>query len=1589
VLGLYTAVATASDGTGNDSSVTKTFRAVDPDADNTPPEVSITTPATDSELTAPVEIIGTARDDTLVSYKLEYSPRGENTFTLFAEGSADVVNGVLGTFDTTLLLNDLYDIRLSATDINGVTASTQVGYSVKEDLKVGNFSVTFQDLVIPVAGIPITINRTYDSRNKRKGDFGIGWSLDLQTTKIKENRVLGEDWVKTISGGPIPIECIDPVGEHYVSITLPDGRTEEFDAVVNPRCTVFLNFTTVVFRARPGTFSTLQPMDGGDVFFQAATLLDLSNFEPYDPELYRLTTADGSVFELDQNFGIRKLTDPNGNSVTFSSGGIIHSAGKSVTFTRDSSGRITKITDPNGNDLLYEYDGQGDLVAFTDAELNTTDFLYNSSHGLLEIRDPLGITPVKNVFDDSGRLLSHTDANGKTIEYTHDVDGRQEIVKDRLGNVTVLVYDDRGNVLEQTDPAGNVVKRTFDASNNRISETVPHAPGTPDPPKSVFTYDERDNLLTSTDPEGNQTRFTYNARNELLTTMDPRGNVTANVYDSKGNVLETHDALGRITKYTYDARGNVLTRLDPEGGLTQLQYDGPGNLVRETDAEGNVVVSTYDNNGNRLSETRTRTVQGATETLVTTRSYDKAGRLLTLQFPDGTETSSTYDPLGKRLTTTDRLGRVTSFEYDVMGRLEKASFADGTFEESTYDAESRLLTRTDRGGHIVRFEYDELGRLTKTTFEDGSFTLNEYDAAGRVVASTDASGNRTRFEYDSAGRRTKTIDALDQETLFTFDANGNPLTVTDPRGNTTEFEYDALNLRTGTIFPDGTSRSTAYDSAARAIRETDPAGRETQFQYDNLGRLTTVVDALLQETTYGYDEVGNRILQTDANGHATSFEHDSMGRRAKRTLPGGAFETMAYDDAGNVLSRTDFNGAITNYTYDDNNRMLSRRYPDGSEVRFTYTPTGQRETVTDERGTTAYSYGPLDRLESIAHPEGTQLSYAYDAAGNRIGLAAEIGASTLTTAYGYDELNRLATVTDPQGRSYAHGYDENGNRSSLTHPNDASTLYQYDDLNRLTNLTTTHPVGGTIQSYAFTLGPAGNRMRIEEAGGTVRTYAYDELYRLTTENVGNLGGLVYQKVFSYDPVGNRLTQVTTGAGAASVDYDYDARDRLVVEGSRALGWDANGNLITKDAEAAYSWDFENRLIGVVKADGTVIEHAYDADGNRVRTEITPPTGPPRTTRFLVDPTSSLSHVVAETDSSNNLTSFYVRGDDLLAVMRPAGPGAWSTRYYHADGTGSIRSLTDESGHVTDTYTYTAFGVLVGRTGSDPQPYAFTGEPLDPNTGFQYHRARWMDPGIGRFVSADVFAGVVSDPQSLHKYLYANGDPLNKTDPTGLFSLPEVSISLVISTTLRSMAVGATMGAVFGALDAFLGDRPVGEAALSGAIFGAFLGPLGRIKALAGFLLGVGTFLAGTSAFQAYMEGDYDLALFRGIFFVAGARAMLSSGINIPTGDVLVYRSINPSTGEVQYVGITRDFVARAAAHLRQKGIQIEEIGGLRNLTRADARAVEQVLIEYYGLGKNGGTLLNKINSISSTNPIYAQALLRGRALLAAAGYPMP
>ena len=1421
-----------------------------------PPTVGISSPADGSEVTTRTPIVGTVSEGS--SWRLEYSPAGgAPSWTTLASGGTPVNNGLLAVFDPTLLLNGTYVVRLVATDAASQTSTTTFTATVTGQQKIGNFSVSFTDLGMAVAGLPVEVTRTYDSRDKRVGDFGFGWTLGVRNVRVEKSGVLGSDWEETRSGGILPSYCLQPTKPRFVTVTFPDGKVYKFQATTNPQCQRVqpVQFATMGFTPATGTKGSLVALGDNDVivfgsFPGPVELRNEGDLEFYNPTQFQLTTEDGSVYVLDQNLGVRSVTDANGNTLTVNADGITHSSGRSVTFTRDAQGRIAQITDPAGSVMFYTYDANGDLVSFKDREGNTTTFTYNSTHGLLGIKDPRGIQPARYEYDDEGRLIRQTDAFGKVTNITHDPNTRQEVVTDRLGNVTTFEYDGAGNVVRITDAQGKITRRAYDADNNLLTETDPLGRTT------TYTYDAAGNRATETDALGNTTRRTYNARRQLLTETDPAGHVATYVYDAKGNLTSETDGTGNTSGSTYDGKGNETSATDALGRVSRFEYDAAGNLTKETDPLGDVTTYTYDANNNRLTQSVTRTAPGGTaETLTTTFEYDRVGRQTKVTLPDGSTTETAYDADGKVASQTDALGRRTAYEYDDMGRVVRVTFPDGKTEESSYDAEGRRTKRVDAAGRATAYEYDSMGRLTKTTDPDGGVTRNAYDSAGQVTSVTDERGNTTAYEYDADGHRAKVTDPVGNVTTYAYDAAGNLASTTDAKGQTTRYEYDAANRRTKVVYPDGSSEAAAYDASGRATAKTDQAGQTTNFEFDARGKLTKVTDALGGVTRFAYDELGNLVTQTDANGHATSFEYDRLGRRTKRTLPLGMSEVYAYDAAGELTSRTDFRGKKTTYAYDSMRRLLSKT-PDPSlaqpGVTFTYTATGKRATMQDASGLTTYTYDALDRLRSKATPQGT-LTYTYDAAGNML-TARSSHANGLSADYAYDAAERLQTVTDrrlgAEGVT-AYAYDANGNLESTLYPNQVQTNYAYNSLNRLTNVSATR--GATLASYAYTLGAAGNRLSVTEADGRSVGYSYDALYRLTAETISgdpaNDGAVNY----TYDAVGNRLTRASTVAAVPSATSTYDANDRLNGE-----TYDANGNAVVSGG-AAYAFDFENRIS---ESGGGSVVVTYDGDGNRVAE-----TAGGVTTRYLVDTNNPTGHaqVVEELDAAGQVARQYTYGHDLISQNQVVG-GAWRVSFYGYDGQGSVRQLTDAAGAVTDTYAYDAFGNLIARTGSTPNSYLYTGEQFDANLGFYYLRARYLNTATGRFQSSDTFEGSVFEPLSLHKYTYVHNDPPNGVDPTGHFG------DFSIGGLCTSMAIGATISAISG-LNAHSTLESVATDLLTGAIEGAL------------FYLGGGLILKSAASLFRYIRvvrSARALSAIEGVFSRIQNAGELFPGTEVPT-----------------------------------------------------------------------------------------------------------
>ncbi|MEE9426376.1 MAG: polymorphic toxin-type HINT domain-containing protein [Methylococcales bacterium] len=179
---------------------------------------------------------------------------------------------------------------------------------------------------------------------------------------------------------------------------------------------------------------------------------------------------------------------------------------------------------------------------------------------------------------------------------------------------------------------------------------------------------------------------------------------------------------------------------------------------------------------------------------------------------------------------------------------------------------------------------------------------------------------------------------------------------------------------------------------------------------------------------------------------------------------------------------------------------------------------------------------------------------------------------------------------------------------------------------------------------------------------------------------------------------------------------------------------------------------------------------------------------------MVDSNRDYAQVLQESINGTEIVS-YTYGDDLVSQTRDA-----ATHYYHYDGLGSTRYLSDNSGTLTDSYDYEAFGQLLNETGSTENRYRFAGEQLDQNLNQYYLRARYYNQYAGRFTQMDTWMGNNADPVTLHKYLYGNVDPVNFIDPSGNFGLTSIGVASNIQVELSMLQVDVGLNLLDAALN---------------------------------------------------------------------------------------------------------------------------------------------------------------------------------------------
>ena len=783
---------------------------------------------------------------------------------------------------------------------------------------------------------------------------------------------------------------------------------------------------------------------------------------------------------------------------------------------------LTQIIDPSRNALTLTYDASARLVAVTDALGQVTTLSYNLAS------DPLKLTQV-------------TDPFGRSAQLSYNANGQLSRITDMLGLSSQFTY-------------------STDGSDFITSLTTPY--GT-----SNFAYgvNGRDRWLTMTDPLGNTERVEYHdsVGTYPAVGVQPAGMNTDNTHDNYRNTFYWD-------KLAYASWPDVTAAHDYHWMHYQIN-ETSGDLENEKSAmENNRVWYNYP--GQNPS---TPYYDG------TSGSPSAIGRVL----DDGTTQlyQYTYNSFGKVLTSTDPLGRVTTYTYDQTNgidlmEIDQATGTGGQHDvlgKFTYNSQHLPLTATDASGQVTTYSYNTAGQVSTITDAKNEVTSFYYDLAG-AANTTDL----TKTGYLVAVQKTldSQLSTFTAVTL-TYDGFGRVRTVTDSEGYTVTTDYDVFNRPMVVTYPDGTTTQNVYDKLDLA-QQIDRRGRVTKYRHNALRQLAIATDPLDRRTVYDWCGCGSLLSLTDPAGDTTAWTYDVQGRQTSKIYPDQTSESYTYEATTSRLkSVTDAKSQVTSYKYNLDNSLQQVSYTDTSgnplnpatpTVSYTYDPNYQRiASMTDGIGTTSYTYNPIPAtptlgsglLSSVAGPlPNSTISYSYDELG-RVVNEAHSGTvngspTTVNSISAYDALGRVTSATNPLG-TFGYTYvNQTGRVAQIAYPNGQVTNYSYypnssatpgnDDqrlqsisnlvplssqpstLNNLSSFTYSYDAEGIIQTWS---------KQIDAATALTSNFTYDSADRLIVASVP-LASRPSPQAFHYiyDKAGNRTSeQIDSGVAAATVN----------------------------------------------------------------------------------------------------------------------------------------------------------------------------------------------------------------------------------------------------------------------------------------------------------------------------------------------------------------------------------------------------------------------------------------------------------------------
>lgn len=591
----------------------------------------------------------------------------------------------------------------------------------------------------------------------------------------------------------------------------------------------------------------------------------------------------------------------------------------------------------------------------------------------------------------------------------------------------------------------------------------------------------------------------------------------------------------------------------------------------------------------------------------------------------------------------------------------------------------------------------------------------------------------------------------------TYDALGRTQTKTDESGYTLTFEHDDLDRLTKIIHPDGSFSQFTYDRLDM-VDLRDRAGRHTLFEFDSMRQMKKKTDPLGRVTLFDWCRCGQIKSLTDPMGRTTSWLTDVQGRNIAKQYADGSQVQYFYENASSRVRQViDEKGQVSQFTYNRDDTLNSVTYANAviptPGVSYTYDPNYQRQTsMTDSTGTTLYSYHPVtanpglgaNQLASVDGPlPDDTITYEYDELGRRISTAINGVASRRT----YDGAGRVIHETNALG-AFTFAYDGASVRLlTSVFPNGLVVERGYGgNLQDRKLQRITHRIGATpISEFLYDRDHLADRITTWSQQGGVQppdlhTFGYDSADQLLSATVTNSGTLINTFAYSYDPLGNRLTEQV---GASNYTATYNALNQIST--TTALG-----------ASRTNEWDAQDRLVAI-NAGNQRTEFTYDGTDRMVSVRQLTNGSETSFRRFVW-----CDNVICEErDAVGSVTKrFFDQG-----MKVESGPVAGSY-YYTRDHLGSVRELTDGNGSLRARYTYDPYGRRTRLSGDFETDIGFAGMLWAGEAALAIARFRAYNPELGRWLSRDPLdeAEVAEGP---NLYAYVGGNPVNLFDPLGL------------------------------------------------------------------------------------------------------------------------------------------------------------------------------------------------------------------------------